>query len=310
MHRDLPQKNYYMRKIIGSFIALFLSSGICAQELYVSTEPASNMATGSIGLRLNSKFFKMLNDGKYTYRIDPEIMFGVSKKLMLHLNVYGSNMYQPQFRMEGASVYAKYRFVSMDDVHSHFRMATFGKISLINNPTVLQTDQKYYFTNGNGQVEEGNETKYYHSDEIDLDGNNSGFLAGIVATQLTHKLALSSTVCFVERLDNLHAALQPGQSSQAINYTLSGGYLFLPRIYKDYKQTNFNLYFELLGSAALDKKAYYIDAAPAVQFIFNSISRLDISYRTQIAGNMLRLSESYFLLRFEYNLLNIFANRK
>jgi len=32
-------------------------------------------------------------------------------------------------------------------------------------------------------VEERHETKYYYSDEIDIDGNNSGFLAGIVATQ-------------------------------------------------------------------------------------------------------------------------------
>ncbi len=46
-----------------------------AQELYVSTEPASNMPAGSIGLRLNSKLFKMNHDGKYNgYRIEPEIM--------------------------------------------------------------------------------------------------------------------------------------------------------------------------------------------------------------------------------------------
>jgi len=282
-----------MPRIITCAIMIFYSLHMHAQELFVSTEPASNMATGSLGLRMNTKLFKMKNDGQYAYRLDPEVMVGATKRLMLHLNVYGSNMYQSNFRVEGASVYGKYRFYSSDDVHSHFRIAGFSKISMINNPPVLQKDLHYYY-----------------SDEIDIDGNNSGWLAGIVATQLSHKLAISSSVAFVNRLDNINATKDPAQSATAINYSLSGGYLVLPTVYKDYKQTNLNLYFELLGSSSLDKKAYFIDAAPAIQFIFNSISRLDLSYRTQIAGNMQRLSERYFLLRFEYNLLNIFVNRK
>ena len=149
-------------------MALLCSSIIVhAQELYVSTEPASNMATGSIGIRLNSKLFQMKYNNSYSLRLDPEIMFGVSKKLMIHLNAYSSNMYQQQLKFEGGSFYAKYRFLSNDDVHSHFRMAAFGKIAAIGNPPSLYANNKYY-----------------NSDEIDLDGNNSGFLSGVVATQL------------------------------------------------------------------------------------------------------------------------------
>jgi hypothetical protein len=281
-----------MKKIIGLLIMIYSYSIAHAQELFVATEPASNMATGSIGLRLNSKLFKMENNGNYSYRIDPEIMVGVSKKLMMHLNAYASNMYQQNLKFEGASIYGKYRFLSNDDVHSHFRMAAYGKISFINNPVQLQS---------------GN--KYYQSDEIDIDGNNSGFVTGIVATQLLHKLALSSSIGFVNRIDNINESKLPGQSLQAINYSLSSGYLLLPKQYTNFRQTNFNLYCEFLGSSSLDKKGYYLDAAPAIQFIFNSISRLDFSYRWQLTGNMQRLSENYFLLRFEYNLLNVLKNR-
>ena len=92
-------------------------------------------------------------------------------------------------------------------------MAAFSKISFINNPEQFQV---------------GN--KFYNNYEIDLDGNNSGILAGIVATQLLHKLALSSSVAFANRWNNLDASKLPGQSSQAINYTLSAGYLLLPRV--------------------------------------------------------------------------------
>ncbi len=273
-------------------IIIYFSCPATAQELYVATEPASNMATGSIGLRLNSKLFHMQHNNRYSLRIDPEIMFGLSKKVMLHVNAYGSDMYQSNVRFEGASVYGKYRFFSIDDVHSHLRMAAFGKISFINNPAQMQV---------------GN--KYFTSDEVDLDGNNSGYYTGIVVTQLLHKLAISSSVYYLERFDNLNESKIPGQSLQAMNYTLSAGYLFLPTVYKDFRQTNVNLYCEFLASTALDKKKYYVDAAPAVQFIFNSISRLDFSYRWQLSGNIERLSENYFFLRFEYNLLNVFKNR-
>ena len=67
-------KNYFL------IVFILINHVAIAQELYVFTEPASNMATGSIGTRLNSKIFKMRHDGKYDgYRIEPEIMFGVSR---------------------------------------------------------------------------------------------------------------------------------------------------------------------------------------------------------------------------------------
>ena len=298
-----------MRKLIIAGCMLFVLYYADAQELYVSTEPASNMAIGSIGLRLNSKFFHMATDGTYSYRLDPELMIGLGKKWMAHLNFYGSNMYQSNFKVEGGSAYLKYRFFSSDDVHSHFRLAAFAKMSLIDNPSVLQAHDTYYTTNSNGQTEQHQGVRPYLSDEIDLDGNNSGFLAGIVATKLVSKMAVSASGYLINRWDNLQNAKSPLQSAAAVNYTLSAGYLLFPRVYRNYSQTNLNLYCELLGSSSLDKQAYFIDIAPAVQFIFNSISRLDISYRTQIVGDMKRLSKNYFLLRFEYNLLNVFKNK-
>jgi hypothetical protein len=129
---------------------------------------------------------------------------------------------------------------------------------------------------------------------------------GLVATQLLHKLALSSSANLVYRFNNLGAAVQSGQSTTALNYSLSAGWLFLPFDYRDFRQTNVNLYCELLGSSALDKNANYLDIAPSLQFIFSSISRLDLLYRRQIAGNMDRLSYNSFLVRFEYNFLNVF----
>lgn len=297
-----------MKKTIILISMLFVCGYASAQELYVNTEPASNMAANSIGVRVNNKFFYMSHNGQYKYRVDPEVMWGVNKNLMIHGNLYASDMLKPDFHVEGASLYAKYRFLSNDDVHSHFRMAAFGKMSFIDNPPVLLEDHTYTIDHGNGVILEHHETITHQNDEIDLDGSNSGFTSGIIATQLVHKLAVSSSVAWAQRWKNIDAEKYPGQSEQAVTYTLSAGYLFLPKVYKDYRQTNVNLYCELLGASSVDKKGYFLDVAPAVQFIFNSISRLDLSWRKQVAGDMKRLSDSYFMVRLEYNFLNVFKN--
>ena len=83
-----------MKKIV---VIIFILSFklVNAQELYVFTEPASNRPDKSMGVRLGYKSFKMTHDNKFSaYRLDPEIIFGVSKKVTLNLNGYASNMFQ------------------------------------------------------------------------------------------------------------------------------------------------------------------------------------------------------------------------
>ena len=53
---------------------------------------------------------------------------------------------------------------------------------------------------------------------------------------------------------------------------------------------------EVLGTNFPGKGKSYTDIAPSVQFIFNSIARLDPGYRTQLAGNTQRLNNNYFML--------------
>jgi hypothetical protein len=274
---------------------LLAASGAKSQELFVFTEPASNMATHSIGLRLNNTLYHMA-DGSYSYRLEPEIMLGASRKLMVHAAGYFSNMYQPNFRAEGGSIYAKYRFYADDGIHRHFRMAAFAKAALVNQPPGLSAS--------GASSAEGISAR---SDEIDLNGTNSGYLAGLVGTQLLHKVALSGSLAYTQRWDQGQTAHGvPGQSMEAINYTASFGWLLLPKHYTSYHQTNINLMCEWLASTALDKSEDYVDVAPAIQFIFNSISRLDLGYRAEVLGNMDRWSKSGVFLRLEYNILNAY----
>lgn len=263
------------------FIALALSSRaipVLGQELYVNTEPASNMATHSLGIRLENQGFDK-NDFKN--RTSLELMYGASKSLMVHTTFYASDYYRPGQRFEGISVYAKYRFLAIDSVQRHFRAAVFAKAASINNPL--------------------------NNQEIALEGDNSGLQGGLVFTQLLHKVALSASGGYLRAFDNRGGYPLPVNNSRdELFYTLSAGYLLLPATYRDYNQVNVNLYAELLGKTNPGYGQSYLDVAPAVQFIFNSVFRVDLSYRAPLYSHMLRNSQNTYLLRLEYNLFNIF----
>ncbi|MEO8764251.1 MAG: hypothetical protein ABI416_08185 [Ginsengibacter sp.] len=296
-----------MKKIIWTGCVALLCTVTHAQELYVNTEPASNMAKGSMGFRVLSKLYQMKYDMSYSgYRIEPELMLGINRNWMIHFAGYGSNMYQKKFRAEGGSVYAKYRIYSEDEVHKHFRIAAFSAIAVIDNPTQLKIESKMNVPDGNGGFTGQVYTSYYNSDEFDLNGNNSGIAAGLVGTKLVNKFAASASVSYGYRLNNVNNKVGTGQPLHAVNYSTSLGYLLLPRNYVGYDQTNVNVYVEVTGTTFPGNRKYYTDLAPAVQFIFKSIARLDLSYRTQLMARAQRLSNNFFMLRLEYNLLNAF----
>lgn len=264
------------------FIVLFfLSLPGRAQELYSATEPASNMAAGSIGFRFDNLMMNEINSSKINYHLIAGIQVGVSKKLMIQGNVFFSNRNE-RFAGEGGSLYAKYRFLSNDAVQRHFRMAAFGRISY-NNSDI-------------------------HQEEINMYGHNSGYEVGVVATQLLRKVALSSSLAFLNASDNGNDNKFPygSKNNKAINYTFSIGKLMLPKEYKDYRQTNINLMVEFLTQVNAGSGKYYMDIAPTVQFIFNSQSRIDIGYRYELSGTLLRTAPNGLFVRLEHNLFNVF----
>jgi len=270
-----------MQKIITVFIFFcFIKSD--AQELYVFTEPASNMPAHSISLKLTDHFVSNDNIYKrFSHRLMPQVMFGISKKLMVHVGATLGNMHTSEFKYESFNIYAKYRFLSNDDIHKHFRMAVFVEGSKTNAP--------------------------FHYDEITLMGDKSGVGVGLIATQLWNKLAVSATVGHIQVLDpsrNSDVIYVPTRSYQSMHYDLSAGYLLIPGEYTDYKQLNINLYTEILAEQSLDMKKHSIDLAPALQFIFNSNFKVNIGYRFELDGNMSRMSGNSWQISLERTFLN------
>lgn len=261
-------------------VILLPAATIRAQELFVFTEPASNMAAKSMGLRLNNYLMKDIEEDKINYHLVPEIMWGVSKKIMIHAEGFLSNR-NNSFVAEGGGVYVKYRFYSKDEVHSHLRLAATGRYSF-NNSDV-------------------------HQRTIDLNGHNSGYEAGIIGTQLINKVAISAGVSALHAVDNGKEKFVYGNKYRnAVNYSLSVGKLMLPKEYTSYKQVNVNLMLEVLGQNNLYSGDSFLDIAPSIQFIFNSRFRFDAGYRYAAVKNLSRTSPQGVLIRGEYNLFNVF----
>jgi len=267
-----------MKKYLLSVGLLYIISFLDAQELFVVTDPASNMPAGSTNIRLTQSLFKEILEEGYNYHFMPEISYGVNKNLMLRAASFLSNRSNKLY-LEGGSLFVKYRFFSSDDIHSHFRMAAYGRLSK-NRADI-------------------------HQEQIETMGHNSGYELGLIFTKLVHKTAFSSSVSLEKATNNNPSYVFPEtQDNTALNYSLSWGRLMYPKTYRSYKQTNINLMFEFLGQTLSENRKTFIDGTAALQFIVNSQSRIDLAYRKSLFSNMLRSAPNGVYLNFEYTFFN------
>ena len=251
-----------------------------AQELYVFSNPASNIPAKALVAKMSTKTMRSYHSNEREFRLMPELQLGLSKNWMVTGNASFSNMFfQPKQQFESARLYTKYRFYSNDDVHKHFRAAVYAAGAWSNNPLVYQ--------------------------ELNLEGDNSGLQVGVVATQLVNKFAASAGVSYVRQLETKEKLfLGYPFSNQALQYNLSMGYLLFPLKYQNYRQTNLNLYCELLAQQSTDVKVGFIDIAPALQLIFNSSTRFNVGARYQVTGNAHRMAERSVFISLEHYFLN------
>ncbi|SEP66657.1 hypothetical protein [Flavobacterium urocaniciphilum] len=267
-----------MRKILLLFVALNCQN-LFSQELFVITDPASNVPANSLAVNVMQSLFKEEMKSGYNYHFMPEVTYGLNKNLMFRASAFVSNRGN-ELVTEGGGFYTKYRFYSTDDLNSHFRMAAFGRFSF-NNADI-------------------------HQEQIEIMGHNSGFETGLVATKLIKKVAISSTLSFEKALDNTSKNPFPDYiGDNATNYTLSVGKLMYPKKYTNYKQTNINLMMEFVGQTINENGKSYLDVMPAVQFIFNSQARLDLAYRQELVSSMVRSAPNGFYFNLYYTFFDL-----
>lgn len=272
-----------MRRILALILLSLVVTATKAQELFLLTNPASNVPKNTMILRGMSSFFQRTADQTVSYHFMPEIEYGLSKKVMLIANGFISNE-NNKVTLEGASLLTQYRFYSNDAAKKHFRMAVWSRIAM-NNAEI-------------------------HQEEIELNGHNSGIRIGLTGTQLLHKTAISSTLSYQKAFDNFSNKFPINYVTNSVDYTLSMGQLVLPKKYKNFNQTNVNLMVEMLGQTHLENSNSFLDIAPMIQFIFRSKARLDIAYRRQLYSTVYRTQPNGFIINFQYSLFNVIKKKK
>lgn len=274
-----------MRWLVVFIVLLAYQKPYC-QELFVITDPASNVPANSLAVNIMQSSFKEQFEKGFNYHFMPEVTYGLTKNLMFRGSAFISNR-SNQLYAEGGGIMAKYRFYSTDDLNSHFRLAAYGRYSL-NRADI-------------------------HQEQIEIVGHNTGFETGVIATKLVKKLAISTTVSYEKALDNRPQYDFPSNfGDNATNYTLSFGRLMYPRKYTSFKQTNINVMVDFVGQTINLNGKKFFDIVPAIQFIFNSQVRIDLAYRKELYSSMLRTAPNgiYFNLYYTFfNLRNLTSTR-
>ena len=144
-----------------------------------------------------------------------------------------------------------------------------------------------------------------HLAEPELLTHNSGFGAGIIATYLKSHFAGTITLGYAVPTEyngnsfDIYGGVFPTtiKYGNAVNYSLALGYLLLPRHYKNYEQSNLNVYLEFIGrsygaaqvtqqdgtvttriaNTSFLNAGNYIDVSPGLQWIIKSTLRIDVS---------------------------------
>jgi len=305
-------------KVCLFIIGIFISQSITAQELFVINEPASTVPKGVLGLKLMSETYN--ESGAIRNQFAARIMYGLTSNLTLwaqpmvsnhhgqtlpadlitHRHVgantisytrtikYGSKY---NYSFAGIHFYGKFRILNFDQDNQHLRIALVGEYTPL------------------GQ-------QAHDEAEPHLQGDTGGLGGGAIITYLKNRFAVSFTGGYImpqayeDVTSNNRYKIDYGN---AINYSLSFGYLLYPKKYDSYQQNNYNIYLELSGKsfeqAHLSQRGndidiqsealmagQYLDAYIGVQRIVNSNDRIELSIGFPV------INKSY---RHFYPLLNL-----
>lgn len=274
-----------------------------AQELFPHNEIASSVPKNVLGIRLFGETYDEF--GTQRNMVALRLMYGVSSKLSVsmtpsisnhhsknlplglvtHTHSNNDTIYQTgnftrgihyDYRFNGVHILAKYRIVTNDGDHEHFRIAIYGEGSINNSA--------------------------HDESEPNLMDDTKGFGGGILITYLKNHFAVSVNSGFVkpgtytETTPDFYGGEQTTSLTygNAFNYNLSLGYLVYPFQYKKYSETNVNVYLEFMGKSygkatvvqnnrniepqtELLLSGSYIEMHPGLQFILNSNLRFDFT---------------------------------
>jgi hypothetical protein len=282
-----------------------------AQELYPLNEPASTVPKNVVGLRVISQNYREVNINRSLEMF--RIMYGLTAKLSVMATASISNHHSRTlpadfishehignqtnyftntiqrgkkypFLFNGVYLFAKYRFLTLDNQNQHLRLAAYADWS--------------------------NSRTAHDEAEPTLMDDNAGYGGGLIATWLKNRFAASVTWGIIKPKNYTEALpdISGGPDlptriiyGDAQKLNLSLGYRLYPQHYTSYDQPNWNIYLEFMGKQYNAARVIqngseippktpaliagsYVEINPGIQYIVKSNFRVELSVGLALAG--------------------------
>jgi hypothetical protein len=226
-----------MSRILLSLIAVIILAPalVLGQELFIFSDVAANVAKG----RKQIDFLLTANKNIYFTNSYIGIRYGttgqLTTKAFIRLNPNTEGQFFGDPELENV-----YRFYSNDSKNYHLRMAFFNHVRFPSSPANSHNPLLH---------QQATLPKITSTDNYSL-------TMGYVVTRLSNKFAVNLDISY-----NLNIPKGEFKYGNFVKGGISFGKLIFPQVYKNYDQTNLNLY--------LESKAYYFNK--------NKLNNADIS---------------------------------
>ena len=268
--------------IIFSFTALYSYS----QELYIVTHPAANLSKN----RLEFRNAVMGYDNFSYYHSYFAVNYGLLGNLTLYNDVYYSLDQGYKF-LGNYEFAARYRIKDFDKRNYHLRTAyQTGLVIPVNAEPIVDGAVEY-------EIHPGHKVKFYNFvNDITIPSvdfhttDNFTYKNDLIVTNLTGKFAATGEMGF-----NINFPKNDFKFGNYFDWSLSFGYLVLPKVYESYDDVNINLYWEnkayyfyknkFLGTEIANSGGFRLDTYLGIQSIFFSSLMLELSYKIPVHSN-------------------------
>ncbi len=275
-----------IRRII--LILLFTLPALISysQELYIVTHPAANLSKN----RLEFRNAVMGYDNFKYYHSYFALNYGLLGNLTIYNDVYYSLDQGYKF-LGNYEFAARYRIKDFDKRNYHLRTAyQTGLIIPVNAQPIVDGAVEY-------EIHPGHKVKFYNFvNDITIPSvdfhttDNFTYKNDLIVTNLTGKFAATGEMGF-----NVNFPKNDFKFGNYFDWSLSFGYLVLPKVYKSYDDVNINLYWEnkayyfyknkFLGTEIANSGGFRLDTYLGVQSIFFSSLMLEFSFKIPVHSN-------------------------
>lgn len=269
-------------------IILFtFTSLICySQELYIVTHPAANLSKN----RLEFRNAVMGYDNFSYYHSYFAVNYGLLGNLTIYNDVYYSLDQGYKF-LGNYEFAARYRIKDFDKRNYHLRTAyQTGLVIPVNAEPIVDGAVEY-------EIHPGHKVKFYNFvNDITIPSvdfhttDNFTYKNDLIVTNLTGKFAATGEMGF-----NINFPKNDFKFGNYFDWSLSFGYLVLPKVYESYDDVNINLYWEnkayyfyknkFLGTEIANSGGFRLDTYLGIQSIFFSSLMLELSYKIPVHSN-------------------------